>query len=182
MPNTSNFSWTIRSQLCVVLWPNWREQCNRNLCITTSPDGTQKDKRKPVNEATAKNFEKDNKIVRGHLLNHITNPCLICLSHSNMPRSYGRNQRSNTELMMLERRSTWLVNGYGSKSQMKNQSWSKFIFLRTCVVKFWMKTRWRARLCRLVCWSRNSHHPRVITGSSWNIKIKFSPSRNWSAT
>jgi len=39
-----------------------------------SPERIDKNKSKLVDEVTIKKFEKGNKIVRGHLLNHMTNP------------------------------------------------------------------------------------------------------------
>ena len=45
---------------------------------------------------------------------------------------------------------------------------SRFIY----VLKFWMEI-WRcARFCRLMCWSRNSHHPGVTARINWNIRKK----------
>ena len=38
--------------------------------------GTSKDKSKPTDEFTIKKFEKNNKIVKGHLLYHVTNSLL----------------------------------------------------------------------------------------------------------
>jgi len=55
-----------------------------------SPYGIVKNKSKPADDAIMKKFEKDNKILRGHLLNHMINPCSICLPHLNLPKSYRR--------------------------------------------------------------------------------------------
>ena len=41
-----------------------------------TPNGTVKDKSKTTNEATLKKFEKDNKMFKGYLLRHMTNPLL----------------------------------------------------------------------------------------------------------
>ena len=41
---------------------------------TTSGDGIVKDRSKTIDKETKKKFEKDNKMVRGHLLNHMTDP------------------------------------------------------------------------------------------------------------
>ena len=40
------------------------------------------------------------------------------------------------ELMMLERRNMWLVNGCDFILLMTRQSWKKFVFIRKCVLKF----------------------------------------------
>jgi len=74
-----------------VLFSNLTEENNTAETTAASSDGIVKDKSKTIDEEINKKFEKDNKTVMGHLLNHMTNPCSICLSPSNLSRSFGRN-------------------------------------------------------------------------------------------
>jgi len=63
-------------------------------------------------------------------------PYSICLSPSNLLRSFGTNWTSSIELMTLERRNMWSMNGYVFLLQMASQSWNRFMFMRTYVLKF----------------------------------------------
>jgi len=56
------------------LFSDLNEEDNVSKTSVTSSKKMNKDKSKHVDEAIMKKFEKDNKMVRGHLLNHITNP------------------------------------------------------------------------------------------------------------
>ena len=49
------------------------EEKNASKASTTPSDGTVKGKTKPADEATLKQLEEDNKTIRGHLLNHMSN-------------------------------------------------------------------------------------------------------------
>jgi len=56
-----------------MLFSDLSEENNASEIFASSPDGTIKSKSKIADEATLKKFEKENKTVRGHLLNHMTN-------------------------------------------------------------------------------------------------------------
>ena len=118
-----------------MLFSNLLEENNASETSAASPDGSVKDKSKTADEATFKKFKKDNKTVKGHLLNHTTSPS-ICLLPLNLPRSFVRNWRSSMELTTLKRRNMWLVNGCVFIILMTSQAWNKLIFIRTCVQKF----------------------------------------------
>ena len=55
-----------------MFFSNLTEDNNISETTATSTDGTFKDKSKTIDVETMKKFEKDNKAVRGHLLNHMT--------------------------------------------------------------------------------------------------------------
>jgi len=57
-----------------VLFSDLPEENKACETSAASPNGTVKDKSKTADEATLKKFEKYNKAVKGHLLNHMTNP------------------------------------------------------------------------------------------------------------
>jgi len=57
-----------------VLFPDLTEENNTSEITATSHDGIVKDKSETVNEETKKKFEKDNKTIKGYLLNCMTNP------------------------------------------------------------------------------------------------------------
>jgi len=69
-----------------------------------------------------KKFEKDNETVRGHALNHMSNPLFDLFIIFKSAKLFGRNRRSSTEMMTLERRNMWLVKGYVFKLPMTSQS------------------------------------------------------------
>ena len=57
-----------------MLFSNLSKESNNFETTVTSDDGTVKGKSNTTDVETMKKFEKDNKTVRGHLLNHMTNP------------------------------------------------------------------------------------------------------------
>ena len=57
-----------------VLFSDLTEENNASKTSPASHDGTIKDKSKIADEATLNKFEQDNKMIKGHLLNHMTNP------------------------------------------------------------------------------------------------------------
>jgi len=57
-----------------MLFFDLHEENNAFETFVASLNGIVKDKSKTADEATLKKFEKDNEMVRGHLLNHMTNP------------------------------------------------------------------------------------------------------------
>jgi len=73
VPKTPNFCWTIGVRPCVILWPNWGEQCNTSKTTVASTDDTNNYKVKIVDESVMKKFDKNNKTLRWYLLNHMTN-------------------------------------------------------------------------------------------------------------
>jgi len=61
-----------------MLFSNLTEENNTSETTVASSDATVKDKSKIIDVETMKKFKKDKKVVRGHLLNHMTN-CLFDL-------------------------------------------------------------------------------------------------------
>jgi len=76
-----------------VLFSDLIEENNTFEIIVASGDGTVKDKLKTIDVETMKKFEKDNKIVRGHLLNHMTNPLFDLFITFKFFKWFGRNWR-----------------------------------------------------------------------------------------
>uniref|UniRef100_A0A7C8Z952 Uncharacterized protein n=1 Tax=Opuntia streptacantha TaxID=393608 RepID=A0A7C8Z952_OPUST len=64
----------VQLEIDYVLFFGLTEENNASKTTVASTDGTNKDKAKLVDGATMKKFKKDNKIVRGHLFNHMINP------------------------------------------------------------------------------------------------------------
>jgi len=57
-----------------MLFSGLLQENNASKISDASPDEIVRDKSKSADEATLKIFEKGNKMVRGHLLNHMTSP------------------------------------------------------------------------------------------------------------
>ncbi|XP_070057462.1 uncharacterized protein [Nicotiana tomentosiformis] len=87
-----------------------------------------------VDDATKKKFEKDNKTVRGHLLNHMTNPLFdLFINYKSakviwdcLEKKYGADDAG--------KRSMWLESGSSFRWLMISQSWSRR-FKQLCINK-----------------------------------------------
>jgi len=90
----------------------------------------------PLEDATKKKLEKDNKVVESCLLNYIANPLFDLfvnfkywkLIWIKLDAKYGSDD--------VWKKNISSASGCCSRLQMKNQSWNKFIRMRICLLRF----------------------------------------------
>lgn len=91
-------------------------------------------------QKNVKNYEKHNKLVRGHILNHMPNNLFdLYIFRTSLQNQFGSLWRRSMVLMMLATESMLLVNGCNSKWSMTNLSWIKFTSTRTWLLMSLMK-------------------------------------------